>query len=324
MKLNKTIFPELPDELRRNRLARPEGRVWAVLDTDTFNEIDDQFALAYAMLSPEKLDMKAICAAPFDNHRSSGPADGMEKSYQEIYRVLELLENGYRKNFVFRGATGYLKDRNTPFESAAAWRIVELARQAKAEGRVLYVLSIAAITNVASALLLAPDIVESIVVIWLGGHAYYVGDNREFNLIQDVPAAQVVFDSGVPLVHIPCAGVAENLGTTITALEKRTAGCGELGAFLLERTSDYLRHDLGVIKVIWDIATVAWFMTPEALKSEIVPAPVLNDDSSWSTASGRHEIRLIKYILTNEVFGDMFSRFETFAVQQQKTTALAL
>ena len=29
------------------RLEHPSGRVDVVLDTDTFNEIDDQFALAY-------------------------------------------------------------------------------------------------------------------------------------------------------------------------------------------------------------------------------------------------------------------------------------
>ena len=54
-----------------------------VLDTDTYNEIDDQFALAYAVLSPERIDLQAVYAAPFKNQRSESPGDGMEKSYQE-------------------------------------------------------------------------------------------------------------------------------------------------------------------------------------------------------------------------------------------------
>ena len=33
------------------RLEHPSGRVDVVLDTDTFNEIDDQFALAYLICS---------------------------------------------------------------------------------------------------------------------------------------------------------------------------------------------------------------------------------------------------------------------------------
>ena len=66
------------------RLEKPAGKIHVVLDTDTYNEIDDQFALSYMVRSDEKLEVKAIYAAPFSNHHSTGPADGMEKSYQEI------------------------------------------------------------------------------------------------------------------------------------------------------------------------------------------------------------------------------------------------
>lgn len=47
-------FPKLPTELMRNRLARPEPGVRVIIDTDTANEIDDQYALAWALLSPER------------------------------------------------------------------------------------------------------------------------------------------------------------------------------------------------------------------------------------------------------------------------------
>jgi len=47
-----------------------------VLDTDTYNEVDDQFAVVYALRSPERLRVEALYAAPFHNDRSSGPADG--------------------------------------------------------------------------------------------------------------------------------------------------------------------------------------------------------------------------------------------------------
>src|SRR4030042_5119938 len=73
------------------RPAPPRGRVRAVLDTDTYNEIDDQYALAYAVLGGS-FDLEAVCAAPFFNDRSSGPEDGMERSYAEIQRVLAKLE----------------------------------------------------------------------------------------------------------------------------------------------------------------------------------------------------------------------------------------
>ena len=87
------------------RLEKPKGRVDVVIDTDTYNEIDDQFALSYLIKSDEKLNLKAIYAAPFFNEKSTGPADGMEKSYQEIMNVLTLLEREDLKQVVYRGST---------------------------------------------------------------------------------------------------------------------------------------------------------------------------------------------------------------------------
>ena len=51
------------EQLIRN-LEPPRGRVDVILDTDTFNEADDQYALSYLLLSGEKLNTVGICAAP--------------------------------------------------------------------------------------------------------------------------------------------------------------------------------------------------------------------------------------------------------------------
>ena len=61
-------------------LSIPKGPVDVVLDTDAFNEIDDQFAIAYLLRSEDKLDTKAIYAAPFLNSKVSSAAEGMEKN----------------------------------------------------------------------------------------------------------------------------------------------------------------------------------------------------------------------------------------------------
>jgi hypothetical protein len=77
-------FPKLDETFRLNQLKAPTGKVRMVLDTDTYNEVDDQFALAYAFLSKERIELEAVYAAPFHNKRSEGPADGMEKSYRKF------------------------------------------------------------------------------------------------------------------------------------------------------------------------------------------------------------------------------------------------
>lgn len=300
-------FPELDPALRRARLELPTEIVDAVLDTDTFNEVDDQFALTYALLAEETLRLRAVTAAPFLNSRSTSPADGMEKSFEEIGRILALL-NHPAEGFAFRGSTGYLPDRNTPVDSAAARRIVELAHEQRRAGRALYVFAIGAITNVASALLLDPEIIRDVVVIWLGGHDRNHPDNREFNLIQDVPAAQVIFDSGVPFLQVPCCTVAELLATTPAELRELCAGTGVIGEFLLNRTCDYIGNGFAASKVIWDISVIGWLRCREAYRSERLPAPGLDDSGRYFDApAGRHEMRVATHIARDRVFADLFT-----------------
>ena len=72
-------------------LTTPKGKVDVVLDTDAYNEIDDQFAISYLIRYADRFLIKGICAAPFWNDKSVSPADGMEKSYDEIMKLLTLL-----------------------------------------------------------------------------------------------------------------------------------------------------------------------------------------------------------------------------------------
>ena len=283
----------------------------AVLDTDTFNEIDDQFALSYALLAPEVLDLRAVVAAPFSNRRAATPGEGMRKSFDEIARILGAFGRP-TENFAWRGSENYLPDRRTPVDSEGARRIVELARDAHASGGRLYVLAIAAVTNVASALLTAPEIADCITVVWLGGHELGFGRNDEFNLRQDVAAAQVVFDSAAPLVWIPCREVASKLTMTLGELAPALAPAGKLGEFLYRRTEELMREKNLPAKVIWDIAAVACFAVPEALTTRKIPAPVLNGDLTWSTDPARREISCVTGIDREAVFADLFARLAKF------------
>ena len=112
------------DESRRILALKPPvgDRIPAVLDTDTYNEVDDQFALVYALLSP-KIDLKAVFAAPYWNDRSSGPADGMEKSYQEILRLLAFLDIP-GNHYAWRGSARYMTSKTDAVDSPAARRQV--------------------------------------------------------------------------------------------------------------------------------------------------------------------------------------------------------
>lgn len=299
------VYPQLDDALRLSRLQPPTGRVPMVLDTDTYNEIDDQFAVAYALLAAERLDVEALYAAPFYNDRSSGPEDGMEKSYEEIHRVLARMDRA-TEGFVFRGSRSYLPAKEQPVPSEAATDLIARAL-APREGP-LYVLAIGAITNVASAILLEPEIIKHIVVVWLGGHPHNWPTTREFNLQQDVPAAQVVLDSGVPFVQIPCKNVAEHLTTTKAELAAHIAGHGPLADYLYEILGDYSADHFAWAKVIWDISTVAWMINSAWVPTVLTHTPVLTDQVTWSQDRSRHLMREAVHCDRNAIFGDLFRR----------------
>ena len=285
--------------------------ITAVLDTDTYNEIDDQFALAYALLAREAVDLRAVIAAPFSNDRAATPAEGMRLSYEEICRILALFGKD-PEGFARKGSDSYLPAPRTPVESEGARQIIELARGARAKGTKLYVLAIAAITNVASALLLEPEIAKDIVIVWLGGNDLHYPETREFNLRQDVFAAQVVFDTEVPLVWLPCRNVVSALAVTLDELRPGLEPAGELGKFLYARSEELIRQRQIGSKVIWDISSVAYFSVPQAFRSEIIPSPVLNDDRSWGVAPGRHSITAVTSLDRETVFADLFEKLAAF------------
>lgn len=280
-----------------------------VIDTDTFNEVDDQFALAYLLRNSRRLRLQAIYAAPFFNEKAASPREGMEKSYQEIGKVLELAgETGYRSR-VFKGADRFLGDVPAPMTSAASQDLVRRA-MAHSPERPLYVIGIAAATNIASALLQCPDIRERMVVVWLGGSARHRMDQEEFNLIEDLPAARVLFDSGVPLVQLPCWGVVEHFTVSRSELEQHLLPgnplCRYLASNVIQEVNSY-STDLCWTKTIWDVTAVAWLLNDGGrfMEDQLVPAPVPLR-AGYEFPENRHLMRCVTHIERDALVSDLF------------------
>ena len=78
-------FPKLSEEKMADRLALPAKgeRLRVVIDTDAHNEIDDQFALAWALLSQDRLEIEGVYAAPYSFAHHQQP---LLDAYEEIKR----------------------------------------------------------------------------------------------------------------------------------------------------------------------------------------------------------------------------------------------
>lgn len=283
-----------------------------ILDTDTYNEVDDQFAVAYAMLS-EDINVLAMTAAPFTNPRSTSPEDGMLKSYDELIKVRDMVEPG-SKIPCYRGSRTYLKDTKTPQPSEAAEAIVRIAHET--EG-FLYVACIGCFTNVASALLIDPSIAEKLVVILVGMNQFGIGNANEFNYRQDHASGRVIFECGVPFVILPARHCTEVLRTT--AAEMTTYfGNGQGG-----KIGDYLisllvrEHGPAILpdgtcnpitRIIWDIASVAFMRSPdENCEAEIVDCCTVDDESVWCPTNDGRKMIFVNSLNRDRIYTDFYT-----------------
>lgn len=337
----------LTERQRLERMTVPAGKIRVVIDSDAKNEVDDQFAISWSLRSPERFRVEAVYAVPFSHtyyHRNLGsqepavyecPKEGMELSYREIIRLFNLMgENPEGR--VFRGAEHYIEDQ--PVRSEA---VEDLIARGMASEEPLYVVAIGAATNVASALMLEPRLAEHIVVVWLGGQMPFFPYCIEFNLTQDIKAARYLFDCGVPLIWVPCMGVASLLSLSDSDVREKLLGKSRIGTYLAEivldqftdlekavtrannhrhfnlrgrddMTEEYLAQfrsaHVSWSRTIWDVSTVAFLKNPNWTASSLIPAPVLLDDCSFGNcAPDRHRIRMVNYCQRDLIFGDMLA-----------------
>lgn len=319
-------FPKIPDSVRVKKLESPKGKIRVVIDTDTYNEIDDQFAIVHALLSPEKLSVEGIYAAPFYNLRAESPGHGMNLSYEEILRLLERLDID-SNDLVYRGSEGFLVDYDHPLISNA---VNDLIERAMSSVDPLYVVAIGALTNIASAILIEPKIIEKIVLVWLGGNALHWPDTVEFNLAGDVAASRLIFDCGVPLVLIPCKGVSTHLRSTIPEINMFVQGRGAIGDYLAESFRSYSKDHFAWSKEIWDIVTIAYLLNSDWVPSNIVSSPIITQRAStdminhdpmdwtkhpltWSFDHSRHHIRCAFYVNRDPIFKDLFYKLDQWS-----------
>ena len=273
-----------------------------ILDTDTFNEEDDQFALSYALLSPDRVDLLSVNAAPFFNANSVSPEDGMEKSYDEILRILDLV-NPPRRPAVYKGSRRFMRGRNDPVDSPACDNIINTVL---GSDETVYIVTIGAATNVASAIVKCPEVAGRAVVVWLGGTARHIPSAREFNLSGDIYASQVLFDSGVRLVQVPCEGVCTEFVTSLPEMEHFLAGRNGLAEYLLGKMRRVIGYGTG--KVIWDVTAVACLVKPDSLVMAQVPAPVLTNDHTYAFDDTRHHQIYVRKIIRDPLYIDLFTK----------------
>ena len=293
---------EIYSKISRFYKKDDKERINVILDTDTYNECDDQFALSYMLLSQDRFNIEAITVAPYHHDNDISVEEGQEKSYHEILKICNWL-NFDTENKVFKGSNGYIENGYNETNEAVE-KIIEIAKK----NDKTYIMAIGAITNVALAIKKAPDIIDKIEIIWLGGHSPICNNNKEFNFRQDIQAIKEIFESKVNLTIIPCKGVASNLKISIYELEHYIKGKNELCNYLCSRFYDDGIHGIQTRRVIWDISVVAYLINKEWFEEKEMDCPEINKDLSYTFNKNDRKIKFVTYLNSDKIYKDLFDK----------------
>jgi len=289
-----------------------EKMIRVITDTDLKNEADDHFAVVQALLSP-KFDNVGMIAAHFGIDRVP---DSMEQSCHELNVLFEKM--GFpAENMIYRGASHPLPDAVTPVESEGARLIIEEAL--KEDSRPLYVLFLGPLTDMASAYLMNPAIASSVKVIWIGGGTYPAG-GPEFNLGNDIHAANVVFSSAMEVWQVP-KNVYEMVTVSLAELEYRVQPCGEVGEYLFRQLMDHSMEDIprkssfrsGEAWVLGDNPAVGLLLHEHRFCYDWIQAPQITSDMTYVHTKRNRPIRVYNSIDSRLILEDLYCKLALFA-----------
>lgn len=278
-------------------------KVNVILDTDTYNECDDQFALTYLIKNQNLFNIEAITVAPYSHKtRNVSVSEGQELSYNEILKICKWL-NFDTTDKVFKGSMDYIQNGYNE-DNDAVNKIIEIALK----NNKTYILGIGAITNIALAIKKERKIVDKIEVLWLGGNQLNYKDNLEYNFRQDVDAVKQVFNSKVRLTILPCKEVISKLKIDVNTLKQNIGNKSKLCDYLIDRFYNDGYHGIQEERVIWDISVIAYMINKNWYKKEVISCPDIKDDSSYELNNDNHKITIITDIDRNKVYEDLFKK----------------
>lgn len=281
-----------------------------VLDCDTKNEVDDQFAIAHALgLPPGTLDVRGVISV--HNTLVHGPAS--RNIYQEeAERVVALC--GSRVPCV-PGAERPMEDRHTPVESEGLDFLVEEARRGP-----LTVIATGPATDVASLALVAPEVLENMRVVWLGGFGDEESYGRfkmgELNGRADIASWRLLLEEPLDLIQIPgWPGPAKVLVEAADFVEELRALGRPVADYLAEILLEWVAGYEGDVdpkgqKIIWDVSCVSAVADPESVTIDRISVPTLDAAGAHDFTRRGREIDVVTDLDEHRVMRNLMAALE--------------
>lgn len=285
-------------------------RLRLITDTDAKNEADDQYAIVQALLSP-RFENVGIIAAHFGSQRTE---HSMKESYDEVVRLLDIMD--FSKDILVEGAPNAIPDENTAVHSPGAELII---REAMKESELpLYVIFLGPLTDLASAYLMEPRISGRLTAIWIGGGIYPDG-GWEYNLNNDVAAANVVMRSDIPLWQVP-KDVYQQMLVSLAELEARVSPQGELGEYLYSQLVEHAQTPhgsrppvrTGETWILGDSPAVGLLLWEHPNDYDLKPAPEIRNDLCYIHGKNNRPIRVYRKVDSRFILEDFYAKLTLF------------
>lgn len=291
--------------LRKVPQIPPKGQpIRVIFDTDAKNEIDDIWALALVVLSPERFKIEGFVAANFDNERPEAGPGSIEASFKEVNTILD--KAGLTGKYPVLHGSPPMRYKFEPSESEGVDFIIDKAMQSTPEDP-LWIVGLGAATDIASAYLKEPRIAERVVVFW-HFRTRWPEKCWNFNVIGDVRAARIVFHSDLSFVlfdtgtHLYCP-MEES---------QQYLSCGELGKYLHEyryESASYQRSNKG----FYDLGDIAALVDPALATWEVTDCPEVDWDLNYKFTKTKGSILRCSDIDRDATFALFGGKLKTLA-----------
>ena len=297
----------------------PRSRVLYV--NDLSGDIDGLFSAVHAMLSPS-IDLCGIVGT------GTGSVKETAKASAALAREMLRLTGRGDAVPVFEGADHKLIAAGQPMPSAGTQAIIREALRTDTKLPLTVAVG-GGLTEVASALMLAPAIASRFTLVWIGGDPYPAG-GAEYNFMVDHLAAQYVFnETAVPIWQVT-SGAYGMCTVSDTELQANVAPCGAIGAWLyaklLEETAALGKltlntgesYTLGDSPLVLLTALNDWIPSGRSMPMRYertgsspfdeVFAPRIMPDGTYQLRTDGRKIRVYNRVDTRMMFDDFYAK----------------
>lgn len=278
---------------------RSEKIKYIAVDCDAGADGDDQFALAYALTSPDKVKVLAVFSAPYND-----PAEAVAAGKAECMEIIDAAGTGTP---VYEGSRRFIRESREPIESETAEKLRDIVLVSEEP---VYAVITGCCTNIASALALYPEIREKLIVVWLalddleGRH-----NTGEYNYHNDIEAGKMLFELAENMVLV-CAGrVVAPYRRSNDEIDRLFSAPRPLPSWLRRRF-----REIQWAQGLWDLCAESLLILPEACKTEITGRPVFGDDGEIVSFDSTRPIVVVNENDPDTIIADAAKRINNWGI----------